>query len=548
MCCKEFGMLKQKFLLALFIIGASLFFAACAKRGSITGGTKDTIAPYIIGSSPKNMSTNFTGKEIRIDFNEYIKIKDINKQLIISPPMKTQPSIIPTGSASKYIDIKIKDTLEPNTTYSFNFGQSITDNNEGNPYSQFKYIFSTGSYIDSLALGGRIKDAYTRETDNFVTVMLYEDNETFTDSTVYKERPRYVTNTLDSMVNFSLQNLKEGRYHLFALKDASNNYKYDPKSDKIAFIKQTITVPTDSTYTLKLFKQKGAFKSVKPTLATSNRLYLGYEGAYDKSVTATVTNAATKEQIKTLITNVADKDSVQIWLPREIKADSLNVQVTQRDTVRNFNVKFKELKASDSLTVDAVQKSGLHFRERFTLKTSTPLVSIDTTKITLVNKDSVAVPFKHVYDDFKQELIFDFQKDESQKYTFSLLPGAMTDFYGKQNDTLKYKLSTRTYADYGTIKLTLQNVKRFPLIIEFTDTKGKVYLTDYSEGKTEFFYENLEPNTYILRVIYDDNKNKEWDTGDYLKKVQPEEVLYYAREIKLPAYWDLEEVFIMKGD
>src|SRR5690606_10736213 len=139
------------------------------------------------------------------------KIKDINKQLIISPPMKNNPDITPMGSASKFIRIKIKDTLQENTTYSFNFGQSITDNNEGNPYSQFKFIFSTGPYIDSLMLRGNIKDAFEKKPDNFVTVMLYEANETFNDSTVYKEKPRYVTNTLDSMVNYNLENLKEGK-------------------------------------------------------------------------------------------------------------------------------------------------------------------------------------------------------------------------------------------------------------------------------------------------------------------------------------------------
>ncbi|RZJ56491.1 MAG: hypothetical protein EOO45_28735, partial [Flavobacterium sp.] len=154
-------MLKSRFLLLIVFI--ALAFTGCAKRGTITGGPLDTIPPVILRSSPANMSTNFTGNKIRIDFSEYIKIKDVNKQLIISPPMKTQPDIVPTGSASKYITIKIKDTLQPNTTYSFNFGQSITDNNEGNPYSQFKFIFSTGTYIDSLTLNGSIKDAYNKK-------------------------------------------------------------------------------------------------------------------------------------------------------------------------------------------------------------------------------------------------------------------------------------------------------------------------------------------------------------------------------------------------
>lgn len=119
---------------------------SCAKRGSITGGLKDTLAPVLTMSFPKNYSTDFKAKEIKLTFDEYIKLKNTNKQLIISPPMKYEPLIYPTN-VSKYINIKIQDTLLPNTTYSFNFGQSITDNNEGNPLNQFKYVFSTGSIV-----------------------------------------------------------------------------------------------------------------------------------------------------------------------------------------------------------------------------------------------------------------------------------------------------------------------------------------------------------------------------------------------------------------
>ena len=156
----------------LLLLLVVLVVSSCAKRGTITGGSKDTLAPILKVSLPKNGTVNFQGKEIKLVFDEYVKLKGINKQLIVSPPMKTPPEIFPQN-ASKTITIKIKDTLQPNTTYSFNFGQSIEDNNEGNPYSQFKYVFSTGSYIDSLKLNVKIKDALEKKSDNFVTVMQY---------------------------------------------------------------------------------------------------------------------------------------------------------------------------------------------------------------------------------------------------------------------------------------------------------------------------------------------------------------------------------------
>lgn len=543
-------MLKSRFFLFIFLI--SLAFTGCAKRGTITGGAKDTIPPSITGSSPQNMSTEFKGNEIRINFDEYIKIKDINKQLIISPPMKYPPEIVPTGSASRFINIKIKDTLQENTTYSFNFGQSITDNNEGNPYSQFKFIFSTGTYIDSLTLRGGIRDAYSRETDDFVTIMLYEANETFNDSTIYKEKPRYVTNTLDSMVNFVFENLKEGQYHLLALKDNNNNYKFDPKTDKIAFLNAPVSIPDSlvSGYQLELFMEEPAFRAIRPSQASPNRLYAGYEGN-PRDMRVKVKNGQGTEDIPSIITQLPQKDSVNVWIPRGITADSLQVQVSHRDSIKDFVVKFKEMKTADSLRIDAVQKGGLHFREKFMLKPSTPLVTIDSTKIRLTNKDSVAVAYTYAYNEFKQELEFDFVKAESEKYTFTLLPGALTDFYGKANDSLKYVLATKTYAEYGNMRVKLENVNRFPLILEITNAKGETQASYYSEGETQINFDAILPDKYYLRVIYDDNKNREWDTGSYLEKRQPEEVIYFKNGrddvIDVRQNWDVEQTFNLGG-
>ncbi|MEL6988848.1 MAG: Ig-like domain-containing protein, partial [Bacteroidota bacterium] len=183
----------------------------CAKRGSPTGGPQDSIPPSFVKAVPPNYTTSFDKEEIRIYFDEYIKLKDYQKQLIISPPLKNS-IISPQGSASKYISITITDTLAPNTTYVFNFGQSIQDNNEGNPFSSFKYVMSTGEYIDSLTVKGSIIDELEDKPDNFVSVMLYAVDSTLNDSIVFKEPPRYVTNTLDSLTTFEITNIEEGEY------------------------------------------------------------------------------------------------------------------------------------------------------------------------------------------------------------------------------------------------------------------------------------------------------------------------------------------------
>lgn len=527
-----------KYILLVLIVT----LASCAKRGSITGGLKDTIAPTLKNSFPDNYNTNFKSKEIKLVFDEYIKLKNVNKQLVISPPLQYEPLISPL-TATKFLSIKIKDTLAPNTTYSFNFGQSIADNNEGNPLNQFKYVFSTGDYIDSLALGGRVKDALAKETDAFVSVHLYEINDSFNDSIIYKKPPSYITNTLDSLKTFKLENLKAGKYALVALKDFNGNNKFDPQKDKIGFLKNYITVPNDTLFELELFQENLPFKAFKPTQASGNRLLLGYEGEM-----TTVANRPAiqlknnNEFIETIVTKFPEKDSLQLWF-KPIKADSLSLAVKLNKFNKDFIVKLRDQK-KDTLSISPKYNGTLNFRDRYYLTSNTPLVQFDNSKIKLINKDSIVVDYKTVYDDFNQQWFFDFEKEASQKYTLSILPGATTDFFGISNDSLTFRTTTRQLDEYGNLIVNLANVKRFPIIVQVTDEKGVVIASEYTDSKTKVEFNLLEPNTFNLRVIYDDNKNKKWDTGNYLEKIQPEEVIHFSKTIRdVRANWDDVEFF-----
>ena len=526
---------KCVFILLVFLL------ASCAKRGSITGGLKDTLAPVLKISFPKNFSTNFKGNEIKLTFDEYVKLKDLNKQLIISPPMKQEPLILPTN-ASKYLSIKISYTLKPNTTYSFNFGQSITDNNEGNPYNQFKYIFSTGAYIDSLSISGSVKDAYKKEVESFVSIMLYDVNESFKDSVVYKESPRYITNTLDSLKTFKLENLKVGKYLLVAMKDYNSNTKFNPEKDKIGFQKQFISIPNDSVFELKLFQEVLPLKVFKPNQASENRLILPYQG---KANALKITLKNGKSILPTICTKFPKKDSLQIWFS-PLKTDSLQLAVAKDNYQSDFTFKIKDQK-KDSLKFNAVQRGILKFRDRFTLETATPLTQFDYSKIKIIANDSSSVDFKTEYDELNQQLFFDFKKEPSEKYTIKILPGALIDYMDRPNDSLKYVFGTLDYADYGNLTVNLQNIKRFPILVELTDETGNVLATEYRgsgmENNTKIEFNLVEPTQFWLRAIYDDNKNKEWDTGNYLEKRQAEEVIYFSKAIDVRANWDVEQNF-----
>ncbi len=528
-------MLKNNSKYILFLL--VLIMASCAKRGSITGGLKDTLAPVLKSSYPKNFSANFKGNEIKLTFDEYIKLKDLKKQLIISPPMKNDPLILPT-SVGKFITIKINDTLQPNTTYSFNFGQSIQDNNEGNPLNQFKYVFSTGGVVDSLSISGTVKDAYSKEVENFVSVMLYEVNDKFNDSVVYKEFPRYITNTLDSLKTFKLENLKAGKYLLVAMKDYGSNNKFNAAKDKIAFKKEFITIPNDTVFELKLFKEVLPFKGFKPYQASGNRLIFPYEG---KKGNLKLTLKNKENAIVNIVTKFPKKDSLQVWY-NPLKIDSLELGVSKEKYNKNFVVKIKDQK-KDSLNISVSQKSSILFKVPFVLESTTPVIKIDSSKIKLINKDSVAVAFTTKYDEFNQQILLDFKKELSENYTFTLLPGAITDFLEQSNKKLVFRLSTNKVEDYGNLKINLQNVKRFPILIQLTNNTGEIVAEEYSESNTNVEFNFIDPALYSLRVIYDDNKNNEWDTGNFLEKLQPEEVIYFSTEIDVRANWDVEQVF-----
>jgi uncharacterized protein (DUF2141 family) len=510
---------------------------SCAKRGTITGGDKDKTPPKMLSSVPKNLSTNFNKNVIKIYFDEFIKLKDLQKQLIISPFMKTAPTILPQGNPSKYVTIKINDTLQANTTYSFNFGQSIVDNNEGNAFPHLKYVFSTGALIDSLSVGGTIKDSYEKSTDNFVNVMLYEVDDKYNDSVIFKKTPRYVANTLDSLTTFKIDNVKAGKYKLVALKESNTNYKFDPNKDKIGFYDQIISVPDSANYELSLFKEEIKFKPKKPVQASGNRILVGYEGDAE-NLKINVKQA--EKPIPYKVTKFPDKDSVQVWFA-PIKNDSLQLNLSNKNYKKDFVVKIKNQRL-DTLKF-SVKQTAIKPKDKFIITASIPLEKFDVKKMMLTKKDSSKVEFKTNYDEFNQNLEFLFEAEPAEKYKLLVLPNAIQDYLGKPNDTLSYNFTSKAASDFGNLKVNLENVKLFPVIAELTDAKGKILASEYSEKQTSVTFLLLEPEKYLLRVVYDENKNKKRDTGNYLDKKQPEEVVHFPTEIDVRANWDVEQAF-----
>jgi len=534
----------KKHISGLLILLISLFLVQCAKRGTPTGGLLDSIPPAFLRAAPENYSVNFDKEEIRIYFDEYIKLEKPQQQIIISPPMALKPEITPLGSAQKYVRIRLNDTLQKNTTYAFNFGNSVVDNNEGNPLPYFKYVFSTGSYIDSLSISGTVSDALLKEAEPFVSVMLYEVNEDFSDSLVYKDPPRYITNTLDSLKIFELSNLKEGNYQLVAVQDLNSNYKYNPGKEKIAFIDQHINIPSDTTYNLVMFKEELAFEPERPKQESLQKILIGYRGKVNLDSLKFEPLNAQATDFDYRISKITDKDSLYLWFKPPLQTDSLWMQLNSPNRIDTLLTRMSEM-PNDSLRISIEPSGNLDFGKKVFLKSTIPILEKNDSLIQILNKDSLAVNFSSELIPYENSVLLKFDQNENETFRINVLPGALTDFFNATNDTIRANLKTRAFSDYGNLSLNLQNIRNFPIIVQLTDEKGIVKTEKYSTSENKLRFELVSPGKYLIRVIYDTNENGKWDTGNYLKKIKPEEIIYFPNLIEIRPNWDINETFIL---
>lgn len=238
----------------------SVIATGCAQIAMPTGGPRDSIPPVLLNANPPNKSIHFEGNRITLTFDEYVHLQDLQKNLLVAPTPKIIPNI---NSKLKTVSIKIRDTLQPNTTYSFQFGNSIQDINENNPVNNFTYVFSTGSYIDSLTFNGNVVLAETGKIDSTLIALLYKNLD---DSAVYKEKPTYVAR-LDSSGKFQFKYVAQGDYHLFALKDESGQKMYNNPSQLFAFTDSVIHI-SDKVTPVELFAYAEK-ETTKPSTSNS---------------------------------------------------------------------------------------------------------------------------------------------------------------------------------------------------------------------------------------------------------------------------------------
>jgi hypothetical protein len=525
-------------------------FAACAQVSNPTGGVKDTENPhpYDSISSPLNFTTSFASKTIELKFNEWIRLVDASNQIVISPPLETDAEFS-LKKKSLIVDLDDNKLLE-NTTYTINFGNAIEDITESNKAKNLQYVFSTGTFIDSMMCFGNIINAFDLSPVENAVVMLYENTN---DSVPLSEKPLYFTKT-DKKGEYVIRYIKKGDYKVFVVQDANSNYLYDLPTEGIAYLEELITPgPGDSLSepsNLKLFFEDNEQQFIKTSKVTEPGSFLLVMNKMDSTVKVNILNEGL-DDYWAYSRHHTRGDSLTFWLPKDRLTDTLLLEIRSDTAVldtlevkikrkeANSNSRKKEVKTAMSATVNA--RGSFDYFRNLVLTFSQPIDSVNQSQI-LLTKDSVPVPFEIIInDDEHRKLQLKAAWEPEENYQLFVSPGAVTDIYGLKSDTIITAFSIQKKHFYGIFNLdvTLPETGH-NFVLQFYNQQGVILEERTLTGSKALAFENLSPGTYSIKLIYDENNNGAWDTGRYLEGRQPEKVIYFSDKIEIRSNWDLD--------
>lgn len=539
--------MKKLVVASLFLVGI-FSFNSCARQGSPSGGPKDVTPPKLLGSFPDTLAVNVDPniQEIEIRFDEYIQLKEYNKNVVVSPPFERNPTVTPISMAEKSVRIKLRDALLPNTTYSFNFGDAIQDFNENNKLSNFTYVFSTGSFIDSLSVKGSVFPGTEFELPKKVLVGLYNVDENYNDSVILKSKPYYISR-VNEKGEYDLKFLKTGKYKLVAFEDKVENTKFDYGKERVAFNSEIIDLTSNKEVNLKLFDQKPNYRVADSKQKGYGHIVIRTEGAAEK-VTITPVN----KELSTASYDIHPKqDSVNIWFNPakekfENKSERLKFTVQHGEKLDSVSVLYTAPTKDYKSEFKAINETKLAPTQDFKIAALAPIKSINKSLIN-VFKDTVQIPFDVVVDSIDKQIVrFKFDKNLGENFEVNAYPNAIIDHFDVPNDTLIYQMKTGKREDYGNLKVNIQNLQDSPIFLQLIKKNQKFDVIEEKVGfGREFFFPNINPGDYYLRLYVDENQNGVWDSGDILSGRQPEPVYIYPSKIVIRAMWDSDETWII---
>ena len=544
--------MKQNKLIILFLLGFLAF--SCAKQSTPMGGPQDEDPPKVLEMTPLDQSLNTKPKEIVITFDEYIKLDNANKNILITPRINKDEVII--TAIKNTLVIALNQELEDSTTYVFNFQKSIQDLSEGNPAENLKLVFSTGESIDSLKVSGSVNTYFPGRNDKIedAIVGLYPIDDT---TNVFIAPPYYLSQ-VDTAGNFNISNIKAGKYLAYAWQDDNNSLKAEYKSEAFDFIKDTITIDQNIDG-LHFNLSKGDQNPIK--LLRSSPLGSNYTIVLNKTPNEVHLE---NEKLGTEIFYTLGDKRVNLY-SQTVQEDSISFQVNLRDSVgyevdsliwakfENSDRKPEELKTTAN--------SGISFYQNLPIELTfnKPIVDINIDSLYLAYDTASLIRISPEMLSFKDSLRRDqleinlIVPDSIVFETFSLKAADSTfrDIEGQYNKvalSANYKkLKKETLADEISGKIV---GGEGPFIVQLLDSKGELKKESYLENSDQFSFKLIEAANYQIRVIEDTNGNHQWDPANFEEKRYAERVFNFIdpetgnSNILIRGGWIVEDLLI----
>ena len=564
---------------------------SCANIGSPNGGPYDETPPKFVSSTPVPNQINYTGKKIEILFDELIQIEKPSENVIITPPQMELPVI---RSAGKKAVIELKDTLKPNTTYTIDFTNSISDNNEKNVFENFSFAFSTGDIIDTLEVSGVLLNAENLEPMPGITIGLHNNLE----DSAFVKLPFVRTSRTNDKGQFTIRNITPGTYHIFALNDVNRDYKFDQPGEDIAFLdsvivpsfelttrqdttwKDSLTIDTIRTvgYTrffpdnieLRLFKEKFERQyMVKPERPDEKYFTLRFNTKLDTVPVPVPINFTPEDSTWYFVQQTEGGTAVNYWLADSTvwkqdtlqvqvsypKSDSLNILRPQTDTVqlvlRRRPAEKKKNEKKDEpdpivflgMQVDAPGSMDLF--DTISVTFNEPVLDINKEMFFLDQKiDTVwnTVDFDF-FPDSTNSLNYFIRRPwkYGEEYRIEVDSAAIHSLYGKWNDFFTGEFKIKKEDEYGHLYLNINGVDTTAFVELLSSGDAPVRKAKVKDGGVLFM--DLKPDKYYARIVIDTNSNGVWDTGNYIEKRQPEEVYYSPKMYEIMQNWQVEETW-----
>lgn len=539
-------------IIAILII-VILVFTKCAQVGSLNGGLRDAMPPKLMEAMPRIKSVNFNYDEIILRFNEFVQLKDLATQLLITPKLKTEPEIIADGKKIK-IKLNSKDLL-PNTTYRFYFGNAIADMHEGNMLTNFDYVFSTGNFIDTLKIKGIIIEEFNTKPVADMVVGLYDSKE-IKDSLGYTTIPNYACRT-NANGEFMFENLPKSEFKIIAFTDKNKNYLYDGETEKIAFRDTNLVLINDTIIKLKAFQEIASKVFIKKI----NSPYYGYSNIIlNKRVKISISlfNKLEGENLYFPL-NSSQRDTIAIYyksLNDTLKLLSTNLESKKMDTlIISLPKQNKVFKKYPNLKTNLFgDRLALNNNLQLTFLSLMDTVKTDLSKIKITSKDDSLIstlPVKALWiSPYSIQLQTIFKP--ATAYTLKIDTAAFYSENKLYNDSIKQNFKTDNKLDFGKLTLKLLFNKKQSYVVQLINDKNEVIRDSFltlslagTNAKTIEFTDVL-PAAYQVKIIIDTNEDKKWNTGNYLQNKQPEQVILHSKTIKVIADWEVEEEILIK--